>query len=335
MSDKTNASGRFALGLIGSGRIAQSYLAAFKAVDGVELKAMADTNPETLKAAVEVFPSNAYRNHRDLLEKEKLDGVVICTPPALHAEIAIDCLNAGVHVLCEKPLAIRTEDVRKMLAAAAGNGRQLMMASKFRYVKDIAKARSLIQAGILGQVVHFENTFSSWLDVTRRWNSDPAVAGGGVLIDNGTHSVDIARYMLGPVASVLAILGPQIQPIKVEDTSHLIFRSVSGVVGAVDVSWSLPKEKESYIEVFGTEGLLQIGWKTSRYRQVRSNEWVHFGTGYNKQEAFESQIRNFVGSCRGSELPLITGPDAQASVQVIEAAYQSAEKCCWVEVPES
>lgn len=335
MSDKPSGNGRFKIGLVGSGRIAQSYLAAFRNLDGVELKAMADTNPETLKAAVEAFPCQGYSNHRELLGKEALDGVVICTPPSLHAEIAVDFLDAGVHVLCEKPVAIRTEDVRTMLGAADKSGRQLMMASKFRYVKDISSARALIQAGILGQVVHFENTFSTWLDVTRRWNSDAAVAGGGVLIDNGTHSVDIARYMLGPVVSVLAIHGPQIQPIKVEDTSHLIFRNASGVVGAVDVSWSLPKEKESYIEVFGTEGLLQIGWKTSRYRQVRSNEWVHFGKGYNKQEAFESQIRNFIGSCRGQEAPLITGPDARASVQVIEAAYQSAQKNGWVEVPQS
>lgn len=326
---------KFRIAIVGSGRIAQSYLAAFKTSNELELVALVDTNAENLKAAIEAFPCHGYSDHRAMLEKEKPDGVVVCTPPSLHPDVAVDCLNAGAHVLCEKPMAIRSEDVVRMQAAAQANGRQLMMASKFRYVKDIAKARSLIQAGILGQVVHFENTFSTWLDVSRRWNSDPAVAGGGVLIDNGTHSVDIARYMLGPIQHVLAVHGPQIQPLKVEDTSHLVFRNVHGVVGAVDVSWSLPKEKSEYIEVFGTEGILQIGWKTSRYRQVRSSEWVQFGTGYNKQDAFESQIRNFIASSRGSEAPLITGDDALASVRVIEAAYASAAKNAWVEVPQA
>lgn len=324
--------GKFRIALVGSGRIAQSYLAAFKTSDQLELVALVDTNAETLKAAVEAYPCRGYADHRAMLEKEKPDGVVVCVPPVLHPAIAEDCLNAGAHVLCEKPLAIRVEQVEAMQAAAARHGRQLMMASKFRYVKDIASARSLIQAGILGQVVHFENTFSTWLDVTRRWNSDPEVAGGGVLIDNGTHSVDIARYMLGPIREVLAVHGPQIQPIKVEDTSHLIFRNANKVVGAIDVSWSLPKEKSDYIEVFGTEGILQIGWKTSRYRQVRSSEWVQFGTGYNKQDAFEAQIRNFIGVARGLEAPLITPLDALASVRVIEAAYQSAALNAWVEV---
>ncbi len=320
---------RFRLAVVGSGRIAQSYLAAYRAMEEVELVAVADTNPEVAQATVEAFGCRAYPDHKSLLAEERLDAVTICTPPSTHSGIAVECLSAGLHVLCEKPIAINSADVRTMLDAARERGRQLMMASKFRYVRDIASARSLIQAGILGTVVRFENTFASWLDVSRRWNAEPSISGGGVLIDNGTHSVDIVRYLIGPIERVLACHGPRVQPIEVEDTSHILFKSAGGVIGTIDLSWSIQKERDSYIEVFGTEGMLAIGWPKSRYRQNRSTSWVNFGNGYNKQDAFEAQIKNFVGACRGGEPPLITGEDALASVLVIEAAYASAAKESW------
>lgn len=319
----------FRFGLIGAGRIAQTYLTACRQIPEIELAAVSDSAPGVAAAAAEAFGGRAYESYEALLAADRLDGVAICTPPVTHREIALACLQAGLHVLVEKPIALAADDVRTMLAESAARQRVLMMASKFRYVDDIATARALIRAGILGTVVHYENTFASWLDVTQRWNADPKVAGGGVLIDNGSHSVDIVRYLLGPLHEVLAYHGPRVQPIEVEDTSHITFRTGSGVVGTIDLSWSIQKERESYIEVFGTEGMLAIGWRTSRYRQTRAASWVTFGKGYDKLQAFTAQLRNFVGACRGREAPLITGEDALASVLAIEAGYASARTGSW------
>ena len=232
-------------------------------------------------------------------------------------------------MLCEKPIATSSEDLAAMLDAAVRADRRLMMASKFRYVDDTAAARSLIKAGILGRPVLLENTFANWLDVRSRWNADPKIAGGGVLIDNGTHSVDISRFLLGPITEVMAYHGPRVQEIEVEDTSHLSFRSESGATGTIDLSWSIHKERSSYIDVYGTEGMMSLGWKRSRYRQHHSNSWVDFGSGYDKNAAFRSQLANFVGHCRRGEAPRITTEDARASVAVIEAAYASARSGSW------
>lgn len=323
---------QFRVAVIGAGRIAQTHVAAWRGLDGARIVAVADVDPAVAQATAEACGCRAYTDHRELLAQEQLDAATVCTPPAAHPPVARDCLAAGLHVLVEKPVAIAADDVRDMLAAAAKAGRVLMMASKFRYVEDIAHARSLIRAGILGTVVHFENTFASWLDVTKRWNADPRVSGGGVLIDNGTHSVDIARYLIGPIEAVLAYHGPRVQPIPVEDTSHVSFRCAGGVVGTIDLSWSIHKERESYIDVYGTEGMLSIGWRGSRYRQNRATAWIPFGKGYDKLACFAAQLRNFVGCCRGTEAPLITGEDALASVLAIEAAYASAAAGCWKDV---
>ena len=232
-------------------------------------------------------------------------------------------------------MAVTGADARLMIETAESNDRILMMASKFRYVQDVAIARSLIESGILGKIVLFENTFATHLDVSDRWNSDPEIAGGGVLIDNGTHSVDIARFLVGPVQSVFAYHGRKVQDIEVEDTSHISFRGRLGVVGTIDLSWSIQKEMDSYFDVFGTEGTLSIGWRASRYRQHHANKWVPFGQGYDKHAAFVAQTKNFVASCCGREQPLITHSDALASVLAIEAAYRSVEEGSWQEVPRT
>jgi predicted dehydrogenase len=144
--------------------------------------------------------------------------------------------------------------------------------------------------------------------------------------------VDIARYLLGPIATVRAEEGKRIQRLEVEDTCRLSFRTAAGAMGVVDLSWSIHKERDAYIEVFGPEGALSIGWKGSKYRQSEKLGWVSFGNGYDKTAAFARQLANFARSIQGTEVPLIRAEDSLQSVRVIEAAYRSLAMDRWVEV---
>ncbi|MBW7938642.1 MAG: Gfo/Idh/MocA family oxidoreductase, partial [Candidatus Omnitrophica bacterium] len=212
------------------------------------------------------------------------------------------------------------------------NGVILTMASKFRYVDDVIRAKSIVTSGILGEIILFENAFTSRIDMSNRWNSDPAISGGGVLIDNGTHSVDIMRYFLGPIAEVQAVEGKRVQGLGVEDTVRIFIRTVDGVMGSIDLSWSLNKELEGYIDIYGSRGTIRVGWRESKYHQSTSQDWVIFGKGYDKIQAFKRQIENFIKAIRGEETLLITAEEAIGSVEVVETAYRSLGTNNWISV---
>lgn len=322
------------IGLVGCGRIADTHLNAIRDVAECEIGGVADIDSQLAGRVAREHNCDAFNDYQSLATSDGLDAVIICTPPNVHAEIASFFLDQGVHVLCEKPLAISQTDSNMLARRAEVNGRILMMASKFRYVDDVIKAKGILDSGILGRIILYENVFCSKVDMQGRWNADKAIGGGGVLIDNGTHSVDIARYLLGPIVEVQAEQGPSVQRLEVEDTCRLYFRTADKAMGAVDLSWSLHKERDAYIEVFGSEGMLSIGWQGSRYRQSEKMDWIEFGNGYDKQSAFRSQLKNFAGAIAGTETPLIDLHDGLESVRVIEAAYRSLENDKWVRIAE-
>jgi predicted dehydrogenase len=320
--------------LVGFGRIANSHVEALGSLDATRLVAVIEPRESVGRAAAEQHGCDWFPDFRDGDVLERIDAAVVCTPPDTHHEIAGHFLRNGKHTLCEKPLALSQEHAQDLEATASGSGVTLMMASKFRFVPDVVAAKALIEAGTIGEVVHFENAFCSRVLMKDRWNAHAQVAGGGVLVDNGSHSVDIARYLLGPVQGVQVAFGRNSQGLAVEDNVFMRLRTRSGAVGSVELSWSLNKESPYYIGVYGDGGVVQIGWKESRYRQEGGPDWISFGTGYDKVGAFERQLENFVDTLRGVSEPRIGPRDAIASVAVIQAAYRSEAESRWIEVPD-
>lgn len=320
------------IAMIGAGGIAQAYAQSFSKSTRAELVAVVDVREEAAKAVAETAKCVAVADYTKLLDEVTVDAVLVCTPPSTHPEICIHFLDKGIHVLCEKPLAVDSESAQRMVNAAEKSGVKFTMASKFRYVDDVNKAKAIITSGILGDLILFENTFAGHVDMSKRWNSDPMISGGGVMIDNGTHSVDIARYLLGPLAEIQVVEGKRIQDLPVEDTVRIAARTEDGVMASIDLSWSLNKQQPDYISIYGAEGTILIGWKESKYRRNSDQDWIVFGNGYNKYDAFTNQIENFAGAIQGDETLLIKPEDALASVAVIEVAYEAMWRNTWMPV---
>ncbi|MBD0371566.1 MAG: Gfo/Idh/MocA family oxidoreductase [Pyrinomonadaceae bacterium] len=323
---------RLNFGIVGAGRIAQAYAEAFEESCFAQVAAVSDVDIDKASALAERLQCPAYDSYAAMAEGVRLEAAIVCTPPVTHRDICIALLKRGVHVLCEKPLCLDSESARMMVEAARTRGVMLTMASKFRYVEDVIRARSIVRSGMIGEVVLIENAFTSRVDMRSRWNSDPQVSGGGVLIDNGTHSVDLIRYFLGPLAEVYVEESIRSQGLSVEETVRLCARNHDRVPASIDLSWSIDKELSSFLNVYGTQGTVSVGWKESKYRLASSRDWVVFGGGYDKVQAFRSQINSFAQAITCVKELIPTPEDALASVAVIEAAYSSLKQGRWVRV---
>lgn len=313
-------------GIVGAGAVAYSYVRAFEQCADAEIAAISDIRVEAADAIAQGIRCRSYGRFERMVQECDLDAAIVCTPPSTHPEICIHLIECGIPVLCEKPFSINEQRAQEMLDAAQKSGVILTMASKFRYVDDIVRAKSMATSGVLGDLIALENTFATRVEMALRWNSRAEISGGGVLIDNGTHSVDLMHYFLGPAADVQVLEGRRTQGLAVEETVAVCMRSFGGVIFRSDLSWSMNKGTDSFLDIYGVRGAISVGWKMSKYLDYSHGEWVEFGHGYNKLKAFCSQIENFARALRGEEMLSITGADAIASVRTIEAAYEALRK---------
>ncbi len=327
--------GEIRIGIVGAGAIAQAHAQAIAEAPGTTLTAVADVRADAAAAFVESHGGVAYDNHRALLDSGECDAIIVCTPPVDHAAICRDAFKHGIHVLCEKPLTLALETARELVDAARDHDVVFTMASKFRHVPDVIAARSLVASGALGEIQMLENAFTGEVDMSARWNADPARSGGGVLMDNGTHSLDIVRYILGPITQVQVMEGKRFQNLAVEDTVCVFARTADDAMVSVDLSWSVNKGLDDFLVIHGSRGTVRVGWKRSCWRLSAQADWTPLGDGYDKFVAFRLQLENFCDALHGTDELRISAEAALASVQVMQAAQTSLRAGGWVSVADT
>jgi predicted dehydrogenase len=324
------------IGIIGLGRAGAVHLDALRQVEGAEVVAVCDPSPAARRRA-RASDIRAYTDPSTMLEDANLDAVIIAAPPADHAELAIASLDRGLDVLCEKPLALTTWDALTMLETASRRRRQLLLATKFRHVPELATARELITSGTLGEPVAFEVCFCSPVDMSKRWNSQRRRAGGGVIIDNGCHAFDIVSYLFGSVKRVQANLHKPLQHLTVEDGATLQIGAADGVIGKADVSWSLSTGRNSYVKVHGSRGTIEVGWQETRLKLL-GKDWERIGGAYDKIDAHRRMMIAFKEACTINgdgappKPPWISTVECLRTVAAVEAAYRSIHSGGWERV---
>ncbi|MGH7862973.1 MAG: Gfo/Idh/MocA family protein, partial [Candidatus Dormibacteraceae bacterium] len=264
------------LGIVGTGRIARSHLRSL--AQGNEGKAIAvyDVIPErAAQAAAEFSIPNAARSLEDLLERRDVEAVIVCTPPTAHLAPTLTALEAGKHVLCEKPFALDPAEAARMVEAAERNGRSLAVCSaRDRVGSGPRTAHDLAASGALGQVYHVRSSAyrlrgRPGIDMFQDapWFVDKAKAGGGALIDIGVYRIDLMLWLLGypRVTAVLCstfqgIGVPAVAPLvqTVEDHAVVMFTCENGASGVLEIAWASNITGANATLVLGTEAGLRF-----------------------------------------------------------------------------
>ncbi|HZG57043.1 Gfo/Idh/MocA family oxidoreductase [Paenibacillus sp.] len=227
------------IGIIGCGAVSKAHAEAYMRLgrEACEVVAVADPNPENASKLAASFdrPPAAYADAAELLARADIDGVSICTPPALHRAQAIAAFEAGKHVLCEKPLAPSVAECEEMLLAAEKHGRKLAVAMQYRYRQDFLAIKHLVDAGALGAPVFALVNALYWRGDAyyRNHGTSWAKEGGGVVMTQAIHPIDVLTMMLGDVAEVAAELDTLAHDIEVEDTASIRLRFRRGAVANV------------------------------------------------------------------------------------------------------
>jgi predicted dehydrogenase len=228
-------------------------------------------------------------------------------------------------VLCEKPLAISVAEGKEMLRAAEDNRTLLLPAFKFRFFDEIQKAKELIDRNSLGKILSFRVMFGGLIDMTGTWYAQKNLAGGGVIMDNGPHALDIVRYLLGEIRNVTAY-GSHFQKLEVEDTAQLSLSLESGAMGTADLSWSNSMPSVNYLEIYGEDGNIFLSAEGMNYKFKTWKEWKKVPRERGPRELFALQVDHFLQCIAGMPPKQVTGDDGLKSQILIEAAYESIRR---------
>ncbi len=346
-------------GIVGCGAIAPTHAGAIGQMTGAELVAVADLIPQrAIELAAKFSISKAYHNPLELFADPAVDVVCLCTPSGIHGDGAVTALAAGKHVVVEKPMEISTPACDRMIAAQKQSGKLLTVISQHRFDAASFLIKDLIESRKLGHIFMATASVKWWR--TQKyydegdWRGTWALDGGGAVMNQGIHTLDLLQWFTGEVESVYAQTRTAAhERIEVEDAAVAAIGFKSGAIGTYVASTAVYDGLPARIDLFGTQGTAILEGDSLRQVKLRSGETYHTeqaathaqsvasgGTasvvdhaahrtagakeGAVWGDAHRAQLEDFTRALRTGGQPLIDGPAGRACVQIIEAIYQSA-----------
>lgn len=242
-------------GLIGCGDIGVVRAAALER-SASSLAAVSDIDAARAEAIGSRAGAAVHSDWRELLGRDDVDAVIVATPPSLHAEMCIAAVDAGKHVLCEKPLARSVEECRGIVDAATAAGRTLATGFNYRFYPSFLRAREILESGRIGRLSHIRAYAGySATGHNQPWVHDADVVGGGALHDNGIHMIDMVRHFLGEVEEVRGWATDHVWGWgRAEDNGYLLLRGPDDRVATLHASWSEWEKYQFRLELVGTLG---------------------------------------------------------------------------------
>ncbi len=340
------------VGIIGTGSISTSHIEGYKKNPNVELYAFCDVNEERVKAAGEQHGVNRLYTdaNKMLADLPELDAVSVCTWNSAHAPCTIAALNAGKHVLCEKPMAMNEEEAKAMQEAAAKSGKLLMIGFVRRFGNDCRILKEFIDSGFFGDIYYAKATYLRRCGNPGGWFGDKSRSGGGPLIDLGVHVIDLVRYLLGnpkPVSvygATFRKLGDR-RNIKgsiaytsaeksaqdicdVEDLATAMIRFDNQAVLSVEASFSLNiKNDKGTIELFGTKAGAKLDPELELYSELNdymTDIRLAAPTALDFNGLFENEINHFVDCILEGKTCISPAGDGVDMMKILDAIYESA-----------
>jgi len=331
------------IAMVGGGGIAQiAHLPNWANMDDVELVALCDVDQGKVGFLTEKFNiPRWYYVLDEMLKREKLDALHICTPSLHHFPMTHLALSKGVNVLVEKPIALNSDDAKTLDDIATKNNLTLMVGMHNRFRDDVSMLRNFLAQDELGDIFYIK---TGWLkkwekESANGWHSEKKSSGGGVLIDIGIQLLDLALYIVNfPRLKKVRLYDYNLNPdINVEDAALAVIETASGQTITIEVSWKMHLEKDTvYTNIFGKNGAAKLN-PLRIHREMHGN-LVNLSPldQHSKidqfKKAYSKELRHFVKVVRGEKENRSSANDALKVMKIIDALYESATRGEEVEI---
>lgn len=328
-------------GIIGCGMISDWHARSIQELDGLELVGAADVYLPSLERLTERYGVRAYDSVDALLADPLIDAVCICTPSGYHAQYAVQAANAGKHVFVEKPMALTREQCDAVVEAAERNGIKLSVVSQNRTTETVRYVKNAVDAGRFGRIVCADVCMKFYRSdayyESGAWRGTWKLDGGGALMNQGIHGVDMLQYLCGPVKSVFAHAATLARHIEVEDTLSAVLTFESGALGVMQATTSVFPGYPRRIEINGTRGSVRL-------RDTEIVDWQVEGEGLPigglpsshvtgdtssdptaalSLEGHKYQLRDFADAILHDRRPMVDAYEGRKVIDIILAAYES------------
>ncbi len=335
-------------GIIGCGNIGPIHAASINVVRGAKLVGVADVRMETAKKLADQYGADAFDDYKEMLKRDDIHAISLCVPSGLRAEIAVDCAKAGKHILSEKPLDVTSKRIDKIIKATDDAGVNLGCIFQSRFAEGAEQIRAAIDQGRFGKIV-LGDAYIKWYRSQEyydsgAWRGTWKLDGGGALMNQGIHYIDLLQWFMGPVKSVYARTALVAhKDIEVEDLATAILEFESGAQGVIEGSTAVWPGLPARVEIHGTEGSAAmedgkvVSWQFSKKKAVDKKIEAAMagdsalGSGAADPlssltiEGHRRQIADFTKAIQKGVQPAIQGREGRLAVALIEAIYKSAK----------
>ncbi len=329
-------------GIIGCGMISSAHADSVKSIPDAELTGVFDMSPDRCRAFAKSYGVKAYDSVDALLSDTDIDAVCICTPSGFHAENALRVMEAGKHVLIEKPLALNTDDCDRLIEAAAKYGVKAGVMSQLRFAETTQILKSLVDNGDLGRIVTADILMKYYRSpeyfAESPWRGTWKHDGGGALMNQGIHGIDLLLYIMGKAKSVYGMARTLRHSIEVEDTASAVVEFENGALGLIQGTTSVSPGYPRVLTVSGTKGTVSI-------TENRFTEWsitdreipdgIRLGGEIRSgarnptdisNAGHRMQIEDFIDAIRNDREPKVGLADGRRTIEMITAIYESSRK---------
>jgi len=325
------------VGVIGCGVIGARRAAVAASDSKCSVAVVADRDVARAKDVAERTGAFAAADWEEVIGHPEVDAVVVATTHDWLSPVSVAAIKAGKHVLCEKPMSRNCREAENVATAARNSGRVVKVGFNHRYHPAIQRAHQLAGAGRIGTLLFARCRYGHGgrPGYEREWRMDPALSGGGELLDQGIHAIDLFRWFLGDLAVVAGVTAAWVWDAPVEDNVFALFRTRRGQVASLHASWTQWKNLFS-LEVYGDQGALVVDGLGKSYGTESLTVYTRDSEGGPPTEerhefpgpdlSWESEWDDFIGAIRMGTTPMANAEDGLAALRLVEALYGCAAR---------